>query len=168
MKLTFLIPFHQKNHIYERTNQGWKSKEGKKKEKKKRKGSKNILARIKNHDLLLAEKKRKKKANEGTLRAHIKGPNWQIANVQDQGLRPFSFYYYYQRCGKLLISTSELHGQTLQFQRCWSVNVIRPKKHTLIISNPEKRLEEWTNIRNTKTQYSKQLRNFLKVRIQSY
>ena len=66
MKLTFLIPFHQKNHIYERTNQGWKSKEG----------SKNILARIKNHDLLLAEKKRKKKANEGTLRVHIKGLTW--------------------------------------------------------------------------------------------
>ena len=30
------------------------------------------------------------------------------------------------------------------------------------------RLEEWTNIRNTKTQYNKQLRNFLKVSSTSY
>ena len=40
-------------------------------------------------------------------------------------------------------------------------------KKNLTHSNPGGRLEEWTNIRNTKNQYSKQLRNFLKVSIQN-
>ena len=34
--------------------------------------------------------------------------------------------------------------------------------------NPGDRLEEWTNIRNSKKQYGKQLRNFLKVSIPRY
>ena len=38
------------------------------------------------------------------------------------------------------------------------------EKDTYLI-NPGKRLEEWTNTRNTKNQYNKQLRNFLKVSI---
>lgn len=41
-------------------------------------------------------------------------------------------------------------------------------KKTLTQSNLDSRLEEWTNIRNTKNQYSKQLRNFLKVSILNY
>jgi hypothetical protein len=38
-------------------------------------------------------------------------------------------------------------------------------KKTLTHPNPDNRLEEWMNTRNTKNQYSKQLRNFLKVSI---
>ena len=133
---------------------------GRRRKKKKRK---NILARIKKRA------QEEKKANEGTLRVHIKGLTWWVAKVQRQRLRPFYILYFHlPTLWNTLDLVFKLHGQTLQFQRCWSVNVIRPKKHTLIISNPEKCLEEWTNIRNTKTQYSKQLRNFLKVRIPSY
>jgi hypothetical protein len=39
----------------------------------------------------------------------------------------------------------------------------KAKKNWLTQSNQGNRLEEWTNIRNTKSQYRKQLRNFLKV-----
>lgn len=43
--------------------------------------------------------------------------------------------------------------------------VIMPKKKKLTQPNSDDRLEEWTNTRNTKNQYCKQLRNFLKVSI---
>ena len=41
----------------------------------------------------------------------------------------------------------------------------KAKKKTLTKSNPGECLEEWSNLRNTKAQYSKQLRNFLKVSV---
>jgi len=44
-------------------------------------------------------------------------------------------------------------------------NAKKRKRKKIISGN---RLEEWTNIRNTKNQYPKQLRNFLKVSIQRY
>ena len=43
--------------------------------------------------------------------------------------------------------------------REWSIRA--KKKFTQ--SNPGDRLEEWTDVRNTKSKYGKQLRNFLKV-----
>src|ERR1700728_1084003 len=50
------------------------------------------------------------------------------------------------------------------------VSDIRKRKtHTHnTLSDSVDRLEEWTNVRNTKRQYSKQLRNLLKVSILSY
>ena len=57
------------------------------------------------------------------------------------------------------------HGWTLQLFWRSLVNdtTWRPKR--LTHSNPGDRLEEWLNARNTKAQYTKQLRNFLKVSI---
>ena len=40
-------------------------------------------------------------------------------------------------------------------------------KITLTNLNPGNQLEEWTNVRNTKNQYNKQLHNFLKVSVRA-
>jgi hypothetical protein len=47
-----------------------------------------------------------------------------------------------------------------------TVNIVSPKKSPTQ-SHPGDQLEEWTDVRNTKGQYRKQLRNFLKVSIQA-
>ena len=46
-----------------------------------------------------------------------------------------------------------------EFARKWTYKAIKTPNQ----SNLGGQLEEWTNVRNTKNQYSKQLRNFLKV-----
>ena len=48
---------------------------------------------------------------------------------------------------------------TMPVSRLHNINI------TLTQYNPDDQLEEWINVQNTKSQYSKQLRNFLKVRI---
>ena len=50
----------------------------------------------------------------------------------------------------------------LHYAREW-MSKGQKKGHSHTQPNLGNQLEEWTNVRNTKSQYTKQLRNFLKV-----
>ena len=52
---------------------------------------------------------------------------------------------------------------TMTFMMLVSGRQKAKKRHSHTQPNLGNRLEEWTNIRNTKSQYTKKLRNFLKV-----